>query len=103
MAVAASGGGVATHIGRFRVELEWCMDPVTGVLLGGEATAIASNGDEVAMTLAGSAPAPTQLVMEATIVGGTGRFVDATGRLDSTISLDGAGGWSGEGTGWISY
>jgi hypothetical protein len=79
------------------------MDPATGVIDSGDAAVIAANGDRIAMTLTGQAASATELVFDMDILGGTGRFDQASGSLAVTAFLGATGGWTSEGTGWISY
>lgn len=99
----ATGQGLASHVGRFDIQLDWCMNPLTGAVASGAAAVTAANGDRVDMTLTGLAPSPSRLILEATIVGGTGRFDGSSGRLGVDVMLDADGEWSSQGEGWISY
>lgn len=101
--LAAEGSGHATHVGRFDIALTWCLDPATGEIATGDATLVAANGDRLVMTLAGQALSASRLEFQVDIVGGTGRFTAAAGRLDVVATLGANGSWSSEGSGWISY
>ncbi|MGD2070244.1 MAG: hypothetical protein PVI57_16330 [Gemmatimonadota bacterium] len=100
---AAAGTGNATHVGRFEIDLEWCMDPVGGAILGGEAAIRAANGDRIVMSLGGQATSATSLRMVAAIIGGSGRFEDASGRITVDVILGAGGRWESTGRGEISY
>lgn len=100
---AAAGNGQATHAGRFDIELRWCMDPVGGEILGGDARIVSASGASIDMTLGGRATSATSLRMVATIVGGSGRFEDASGRIVVDVTLGAAGSWESVGSGQISY
>lgn len=99
----ADGTGVATHIGRFSLHIGWCMNPTTGAITSGSATVTAASGDRIAMDLTGQAVSTTELSFNLGIIGGTGRFQNASGQLDVTALLGSAGGWTSEGAGWIRY
>lgn len=103
VALAAEGTGVGTHVGRFDLSLTWCMDPATGEISGAAGTVVAASGHRIEMTGTGQALSPTELAFGLDIVGGTGRFQSASGRLDVTAVVGAAGGWTSRGTGWITY
>ena len=88
------GGGNGTHIGKFTAQMDFCMNinegPDFAAYWGGDGVFIAANGDELYITVSG------QVLMygegeehdpfyvayfddEFEFVGGTGRFVGATG------------------------
>lgn len=76
--------GKMTHMGRTQLSTSHCSTIDGSAAVGGEATFTAANGDEIwatytAVTMAG----PPLIVQESSfvIVGGTGRFENATGRL----------------------
>lgn len=110
----ADGSGTASHLGLVSMTSSHCT-PATDQLTGGQMTLVAANGDELYLTYSGtSGPlppvggvinAPTHNV----IVGGTGRFADATGEADFTALVTFAGfgvpvwpiTWTWDGT--ISY
>jgi len=51
----ASGEGRASHIGRFDISLEWCMNPTTGAVNSGSGLVVSQGGHEVVMDLGGQA------------------------------------------------
>jgi hypothetical protein len=81
--------GIISHLGRSRMASHHCT-PAGPAITDGEMTLIAADGDRVFMTYAGTAPFPgpgTEVIvatMEFEIVGGTGRFTDASGGGDMT-------------------
>ena len=102
------GTGVATHLGFSTVEFTVCGMPVGGgnhVFTPGPTmgVATAANGDELWFTdHHGTLTAGTnEIRVHSTIVGGTGRFANATGEMDNVGY--GVGGWTVEGSGWIRY
>src|SRR5262245_53536125 len=77
---STEGTGQATQLGRFTISGTVTIDVTTGLAVG-ILTFAAANGDLLYLTLAGEPPGPdpTIGVGDFTIVGGTGRFVGATG------------------------
>ena len=80
---SVSGGGHASHLGRFTMTVEWQLnvltDPVEGV---GSFTLTAANGDTLFGTSTGLGTVVDGIayIQEThTITGGTGRFAGATG------------------------
>ena len=78
-----SGGGIATHLGRFTVTWKFTVEVPAGTG-SGPVRFIAANGDELFMTAVGSSePTVTPGVFHITeiqiITGGTGRFAGAKG------------------------
>lgn len=110
----SEGSGTASHLGLVRMTSSHCT-PATDLLTGGEMTLLAANGDELHMTYSGtSGPFPPvggviTVYSHNVIVGGTGRFADATGEADFTALVTFAGfgvpvwpiTWTWDGT--ISY
>ena len=84
MSVHLTGGGAATHLGRYTFTLEGTVDLRNGRGVG-SAEFVAANGDSLYTTFVGqgvpTGGTPTEnLVTETyTIVGGTGRFAGAGG------------------------
>ena len=104
--------GVATHLGRFTGTGTNC----TEFTLATEAVAIwdgivtirAADGSTLTLTAEGSQSAPVAGVAAYThtdtIIGGTGRFVDATGVLVLTGTIDfSTFAVTGRVSGWLSY
>jgi hypothetical protein len=90
--VAGSGGGIATHLGRFT--LTWRYEVLFATGTGsGPATFVAANGDRL-FTAATGTSAPTETagvfrIMEIyTVTGGTGRFDGASGSFTSDRLTD---------------
>ena len=81
----SSAAGTASHLGRTVMTSQHCT-PVGDLITGGTMTLVSASGDAVYIEYAGSAPFPvpgvtTVIVVDFdfVIVGGTGRFVGATG------------------------
>jgi hypothetical protein len=75
--------GLATHLGRFTLDVPHVVDPATSQAAG-LYKFVAANGDKLTARFTGQAtfiPGTSFLVIEeaATITGGTGRFAGATG------------------------
>jgi hypothetical protein len=75
----------------------------TGEITDGTASVVAASGDQIEMTFNGQAVSPTQLTTDMDIVGGTGRFGDASGELETTAEVLADGSWTSGGFGWMSY
>lgn len=80
--------GQLTHLGRTQISLAHCSTLDGSAAVNGEATFMAANGDELWATYAATTVAwpepPLMLIVqesEFTIVGGTGRFENASGHL----------------------
>jgi len=114
----SEGSGTASHLGLVSMSSNHCVVPIDGLPIGmqGEMTLVAANGDEVHMTYTGTCgPFPFPPVGETitcnsenVIVGGTGRFANATGEAHVTALVTFAGGvpvwpitWTWDGT--LSY
>ena len=111
----SEGSGTARHLGLVSMSSRHCT-PVTNVIAG-QMTLVAANGDEVHATYSGTCePFPLPPVGETitcntenVIVGGTGRFADATGEAHMTALVTWTGfgapllpaAWTWDGT--ISY
>ena len=96
LSVHSSGGGEATHLGRFTATFVFQVDVTTSTALG-SFILIAANGDSVFGTFSGHATGTgrfASVVETATITGGTGRFADATGSFTIERALDHATGLS---------
>ena len=105
MSVHITGGGTATHLGRYSFVLEGTVDLRHGTGVG-SAEFVAANGDSIYTTFVGqgvpTGRTPTEnLVTETyTIVGGTGRFDGAGGsftmvRLVDTATEETSGSFEG--------
>jgi hypothetical protein len=100
--------GVTSHLGLMTWSSRHCA-PMGDAFGPGTMTWVAANGDELFMAYSGSAPFPGPGVdviegeSHATIVGGTGRFEDAEGYVDTTFTLqfEGFGDPSWPGV-WVS-
>jgi hypothetical protein len=95
MFVDGSGTGQATHLGQFTYTYTFVVDLLTGIGVG-SAEFTAANGDALSTTVIGlglptGEPGVFHVVEQETIVGGTGRFADATGSfvLDRIIGVSG--------------
>ena len=113
---SSAASGVASHLGLVTMVSDHCTPPANDVT-GGHMTFVAANGDELHMTYSGTCTAPPfPPVGEAltctthnVVVGGTGRFADATGEIHVTALVTNAGfgapewpaTWAWEGT--LSY
>jgi hypothetical protein len=78
-----TGGGIATHLGRFTLTWKFTVNLADGTG-SGTVHYIAANGDEIFITAVGKAVPASQpgffLITESeTITGGTGRFANAQG------------------------
>jgi hypothetical protein len=80
-----SGGGIATHLGRFTITWTFTVDMALGTGTG-PLTFTAANGDQVHATAVGSSeptstPGVFRISETFTITGGTGRFLNAQGSI----------------------
>jgi hypothetical protein len=90
------GSGIASHLGRYTAVAEFTVNFATGAG-GGSITFTAANGDRLVATETGQATDANgiaDITETATITGGTGRFVGATGMLTIQRRLDLATGVS---------
>jgi hypothetical protein len=96
LATVSSAAGTATHLGWTRMSSSHCT-PSGDAFGPGTMTLVAANGDKVAIEYTGSAPfpGPGTTVIEAKIdfevVGGTGRFLHASGGGKMTAYITFAG------------
>lgn len=104
--------GVATHLGRFTgtgsncTEFTLATDAVA--IWDGIVTVTAADGSTLTLSLEGSQSAPVagaaSYTHTDTVVGGTGRFADATGVLILTGTIDfNTFAITGTVAGWLSY
>ena len=77
--------GRATHLGSFFREELIHFNPVAGTL-NGTVTFTAANGDQLFGIVAGGFVSPTTAAGTYTFTGGTGRFANATGDADFTLT-----------------
>lgn len=112
----SEGSGTASHLGLVAMVSNHCTPPANAIT-GGHMTFAAANGDELHMTYSGTCAAPPfppvgevfTCSTDNVIVGGTGRFADATGeaQLTAHVTWTGFGApllpatWTWDGT--ISY
>ena len=104
--VVIDGGGFATQLGRFTLEVPHVVNQATRIATG---TYIftAANGDTLTADFSGQAtlvaPGVLTVAETATITGGTGRFAGATGSFSTERTfLVATGQTSGTFEGWIS-
>jgi hypothetical protein len=86
-----AGSGHLSHLGRFTFTNDITSTTITGNTFSYTLTAIivAANGDEVFTTATGTGTLTatgSESTLTSTIVGGTGRFADASGTITSKIS-----------------
>jgi hypothetical protein len=77
--------GNATHLGRFSREEAVVFNPATGAIAG-TVVFTAANGDKLYGTLAGQFTSLTTVAGSYTFTGGTGRFANATGEADFSLT-----------------
>jgi hypothetical protein len=103
---AAPGIGTMTHVGRFEVQQDGCVNPVTGAVTDGQGVLTAANGDEIHLAYSGLVlPGGGFLIMELryVVTGGTGRFTRAEGGVDVRVTYWSETEWTAEGDGWLAY
>jgi hypothetical protein len=84
--VTATLAGTATHLGQFTATRVDVAD-LGGTTATGTFNLTAANGDQLFSTTSGGLEGPPhQIVMTATIVGGTGRFVHAGGTFTARLT-----------------
>jgi len=102
-----SGGGIATHLGRFTLTWKFTVNLADGTG-SGTVHYIAANGDDIFITAVGSSVPASQpgffwITELETITGGTGRFANAKGHFTVVRLLDfNAGSSSGSFLGVIT-
>ena len=104
--------GTATHLGRLTGSGSNCTEPTLAIeavaVWDGEATLTASDGSTITTISAGNQGAPVEgiapFAITHTVIGGTGRFADASGvwSLTGTINFL-TGQVEGTVVGWLSY
>ena len=83
LAVVAEGN--ATQLGQFSREETILFNPATGAL-SGLIVFTAANGDQLSGTVAGQFTSATTVAATYTFTGGTGRFQNASGEADFSLS-----------------
>jgi hypothetical protein len=83
--VIAVGSGQATHLGQYTAYLDYHLNVLDGTYAG-QITFTAANGDQLHALFAGYHPTPTTLAGGLILLGGTGRFVNASGSAGFTGS-----------------
>lgn len=94
----SEASGTASHLGLVTMVSNHCTPPANAIT-GGQMTLVAANGDELHMTYSGTCSAPPfppvggviTCSTDNVIVGGTGRFADATGEAQMTAHVTNAG------------
>src|SRR5262249_36279760 len=83
--------GDVSHLGATATHVDGTLTPTaTGTIVSGSATMVAANGDTLALALSGTTTntaTGAQGVVVGQIVGGTGRFVSATGTITDNVVL----------------
>jgi hypothetical protein len=99
------GTGNATHMGQFTTTAVACYLLAGGFSGPVNATLTSSNGDHIFLLLTDAEQeADGWAVNDFDIVGGTGRFLQATGKIVQRILLDHSSlTWIATSEGWISY
>ena len=77
--------GKATHLGQFSRSETLLFNPATGAI-SGSITFTAANGDQLVGTVTGQFTSATTVAGTYTFTGGTGRFEDASGTADFSLS-----------------
>ena len=77
--------GEATQLGRFSRDESVLLNPTTGSIAG-TVVFVAANGDQLSGVLAGQFTSATTVAGTYTFTGGTGRFENATGEADFSLS-----------------
>jgi len=86
----SSTEGVMMHMGRSELFTAHCATPDGSAAVGGVATLVAANGDEVSLTYSARTEAGPPVIMQVAefiIVGGTGRFEGASGVLTGMVYI----------------
>jgi hypothetical protein len=84
----SSSAGRMSHLGRTELSTAHCPTPDGSAAVAGEATFTAANGDQLQATYTAVTVAPPPLIIQEidfVIVGGTGRFENATGWLRGVV------------------
>lgn len=108
VAVRIDATGTATYLGRFTLEAPHVVNQATLTAVG-TYLITAANGDTITADLAGTAtmvdpPNVVAITEIATVTGGTGRFVGATGSIQVERVFNRASGvTTGTLAGWISF
>jgi hypothetical protein len=106
----AEGTGHLSHLGRVEISGGQCNNFATLEFTAGFGTYVAANGDSIEVEYSGQAslsPVGFDGEGSAKIVGGTGRFEEASGGFDfaftTFLSPDGSSRTLLDGGGWITY
>ena len=105
-----NGVGLAEQMGKSKWSDKYCMNPTTWTASGRDAVVTAENGDKVLLQITllfTWTSKTTGRVEQETIIGGTGRFAEASGGSHSTgtfvLTTPTTAHWAGTGTGMIAY
>jgi len=85
VAITATGGGEATHLGKFTREEEILLNPENFTFTG-TVVFTAADGSELNCSFAGGFTGATTAAGTYTFTGGTGRFANATGGAYFSVS-----------------
>jgi hypothetical protein len=94
--------GTGTYVGRHTVVGEFLLNLGTGDLFG-SMTLTAANGDKVFLTYEGHLSNPTHASFTADVVGGTGRFANATGTMSAEAAVGAQAAVTGKAYGNIAF
>lgn len=83
--ITATGSGEATHLGKYTRTEQIFLDPSTGALTG-SITFVAADGSELFCEFSGGFTGPNTASGTYDLVGGTGRFQNASGTASFNIS-----------------
>ena len=112
LTIGFAGSGRASHLGRITGTGSNCTEFDLAVqavpIYAGLATFVAADGSTLTFAYEGEQQAPVDLrattITSNAVVGGTGRFADASGSWTTVGTIDLATGlFSGSFSGWISY
>lgn len=106
--LTAIGEGTVSHLGKSAILEEWCFNPLVENDLGTRTiTFTAANGDELYGDIKTIEWEGLTFMEEVQIMGGTGRFENATGTFTETVEISdpttGSGTFTYSAEGTISY